>query len=871
MKKYIVLVLIIITFAGHETLLAQEAYPDYKQLMDNLENTTFLEIQEKAETYFADKEKGRGSGYKQWKRWEYLTQRRLTPDGKVANAAAMNLKAYQEYMATMAPEEKGSDEVKATNGFWDFIGPTNYITGSGWNGGVGRVNSIAFHPTNSSIFYIGTPAGGLWKTSNGGSTWTCLTDGMPSIGVSGIVVHPSNPNIIYILTGDGDSEDTFCTGVMKTTDGGGYWFYTGLEWGIEDFVRGYKLAMHPTLTNVLFAATSDGIYKTTNSGSSWTQVQTGYFHDLEFKPGDPAIMYATAETLFYRSTDTGDTWTTNNSDAGVPVNASRIAIGVSPFNPAYVYLLCGPAVGWGQFRGVYRSFDSGLNFDLKADTPNLLGYSSTGQDSESQSTYDLAIAVSRTDVADVIIGGINTWASYNYGGTWSIKSWWTTAANTIGYTHADIHALEINPLNNWLYVGSDGGIFRSLDFGNSWTDLTSGLGNTQWYRIAGTEADVDHIIGGTQDNGSNRFEGSNTMIHMVGADGMDAMIDHNNSLILYTTRQNGTLEKSTNAGASFSNITPPGVLGEWVTPLVMSKTNSNLIYGGYSTVMKSTDGGSSWTAMFGADGRGAIAMGTNNAARVYASSVNFLNSTSVIKMSNDAGENWTSVNGTLPSQIITFIAVNPDYSPDVFVTFGGYSAGQKVYYSNNAGTTWTNISGSLPNVPIHCIAYEDKNGSPNDALYIGTDIGIFYRDDNTGDWIPFMNGLPTVPVFDLEINYGSGVITAATYGRGLWRSSLFTSCPVAYGLTPANDPSNPNYTGYQFYEAGTSINSTRTITGGEGTDVIYKAGTRVELLQGFHAKSGNKFKAILGPCDAAKSQDGTTIEQEYPEDKPDIK
>ncbi len=143
------------------------------------------------------------------------------------------------------------------------------------------------------------------------------------------------------------------------------------------------------------------------------------------------------------------------------------------------------------------------------------------------------------------------------------------------------------------------------------------------------------------------------------------------------------------------------------------------------------------------------------------------------------------------------------------------------------GVTWTNISGSLPNVPVNCIAYE--NG-PLDALYIGTDIGVFYRNNDIGDWIPFTNGLPTVRIMDLEINNTYNLIRAGTYGRGLWSSSLYTTCPSWYTLTPLNDPSNPNYTGFQFYEASSFITSSRIITGGPGTDVTYKAGSSISLI-----------------------------------------
>ena len=844
MKKYITQLLILALFFAVGMMYAQDALPEYKQLMQDPGNTSFSVIQQKAEAYFAENGMATNPEYKQWKRWEYLTKRRLTPDGSVANWAAQNWNAYQQYFGSInSNTSKNGGEIDATNGYWDFIGPTNYTTSGGWNGGVGRVNCIAFHPSNSSIIFLGTPAGGLWKSTNGGSTWNCLTDGMPSIGVSGIAINPSNTNIMYILSGDGDGGDTKSIGVLKTTDGGINWQQTGLTWDVTQSRRGYKLAMHPTNPNILFAATTDGLKKTTDAGSSWTTVRTGTIYDFEFKPADPTIMYCSrSSSSFYRSTNSGDTWTQITS--GVPSTATRIAIGVTPNQNAYVYLLTGPATGTGSFKGVYRSFDSGLNFTLKANTPNILGYDQNGNDDQHQTTYDLAIAVSRTDYADVMTGGINTWVSTNWGSNWTITSYWYSPGNTIGYTHADIHALEINPLNNYLYCGSDGGIFRSTDFGNTWTDLTSGMGNTEWYAIDGTESNSNLIIGGTQDNGSNKWNGTMTMIHMLGADGMDAMIDHSNSNILYATGNTnssyGELYRSTNGGTSFSDITPSGVSGYWVTPLAMDPSTSTTIYGGYSDVMKSTNSGSSWSNK-GVNGGTCMAVGTSYTGRVYAIS----SSGATLYRSDDAAGSWTTLSG--PASNMTYIAVDPSNSLDIFVTIGGYTDGVKVYESTDGGANWLNRTGTLPNVPVNCVAYEPGSA---DGIYIGTDIGIFYRDDNIGDWVPFRNGLPTVPVFDLEINSTAGVIRAATFGRGLWSSSLYSSCPSAYYLSVANDPSNPNFTGYQFYEASGSVTSSRTITGGYGTDVSYKSGGYISLTTGFHAIAGSKFQASLGPCNA---------------------
>lgn len=830
MKKQIISILLIVTvlISGH--LTGQEA--EYLQLMKNPAGIKFTEIQQKAEEYFASQDKTQGS-YKQFKRWEWLTERRLMPDGTMANTTAMNSLAQDEYFSEFN-QGKSGDQTESGFGYWQFLAPTSHTLGAGWNGGIGRVNCIAFHPTLANTFYIGMPSGGLWRTTDGGTSWTCLTDGMPTLGVSGIAIDYNNTSIIYILTGDGDGGDTQSIGVLKTTDGGTTWYPTGLSWGITDFNRGFKLMMHPTTSSTLFAATTIGVYKTTNSGTSWTMVKSGNIYDMEFKPGTPATMYCSIGSQFWRSTDTGDNWTQIVS--GMPAGSTRIAIGVTPNNTAYVYLFCGPTTAIGAFKGVYRSTDSGVNFAVRATTPNLLGYDAAGNDSDHQTTYDLAVAVSRTDAQDILTGGINCWVSVNGGTNWTISSHWYEAGNTIGYTHADIHALEINPLNNNLYCGSDGGIYRSTNFGTDWTDLSTGIACTQWYRIEGTEANSSLLVGGTQDNGSNKWSGGTGFTHVRGADGMDAMVDHSNQLIFYTTRQYGYIEKTSNGGTTFSNVSPSS--GAWVTPLVMNPSTATTIYAGYSDVYKSTNGGTSWTNT-GADGRGAMAIGVSNTSRIYASN------SSTFYRSDDAAATWLNKSAGLPANTITFIAVDNTNSLNVFVTYGGYTSGQKVYESIDGGDNWTNISGSLPNVPVNCIAYDFDS---SDGIYVGTDIGVFYRDDNLANWIPFTNGLPTVRVFDLEINETAGLIRAGTYGRGLWTSDLFTGCPSDYFLSVANDPSNPNYTGFQQYHATNSVTSSRIITGGPGTDVTYRAGNYITLTTGFNARVGNLFKATLGPC-----------------------
>jgi photosystem II stability/assembly factor-like uncharacterized protein len=804
-------------------------------------SANFYEIEAAVETHYQGKDKGRGSGYKQFKRWAINTEPYVYPGGELYNYSA---KIHQEYAAF---QKMTAFQKRSTHGNWSEEGPNDYAPGYGWNGGNGRVNCAAFHPTNSNIFYVGTPAGGLWKTTSAGASWTPLTDGMPTIGVADIVVDHSDANTLYILTGDGDGNNSPSIGVLKSIDGGQSWKKTGLTWNMEwDFPnlrRPYKMVMHPTLSNILLVVTSDGIWRTADSGVNWTPVWPNFTYDIEFHPTDPDIVYASGFG-FFRSENAGVTWVVDN-DPDFPGGYNRTAIAVSADSPDNVYLLFGGNnAGVGTFCGFFTSTDQGADFTLQSNTPNILGYPTNGQDDKHQAGYDLAIIVDPEDADVVYTGCINVWKSDDGGSNWEIVSHWYEKGNTVGYTHADIHMLEIE--NGKLYCGSDGGIFESTDDGANWFDLSNGLGIMQFYQI---DIASNVFSGGTQDNGCNNWNsGSTTATHTIGADGFACLIDYNNTSIRYQSDQD-TKYKSTNGGISFFEIGVPGLSNYWNTDWIMDPFDPNIQFLGHLQVYRTTTGGNGFNAWINinagfTNGKGitSLAQGVYQPGMLYAS-----DSESIRRTANAYAANptWSDVTNGLPvaNTKISGITVYPLDSMQVWVTFKGVSAGNKVFFSSNGGTTWTNVSGSLPNVPINCIIH-----SPifNEGLYIGTDIGVFYRNDNIGDWIFFDNGLPATRVMDLDIS--GDRIYAGTHGRGLWSSDLYDECPLQLSLTPANDPSNPNFTGEQVYHAFQSITSSRIITGGLGTDVQYHAGYQTILTDGFWVKTDSQLRITTNGC-----------------------
>ncbi|MBL4624064.1 MAG: T9SS type A sorting domain-containing protein, partial [Flavobacteriales bacterium] len=371
-----------------------------------------------------------------------------------------------------------------------------------------------------------------------------------------------------------------------------------------------------------------------------------------------------------------------------------------------------------------------------------------------------------TNAEEIYIGGINVWKSNNGGSTFSITSHWVHPSG-IGYTHADIHVLET--FGNKVYCGSDGGVFKSSDAANSWIDITFGLQITQFYGFGSSETNPNLIIGGAQDNGTNLWSNS-SWTHVIGADGMEALIDWYDPQIMYGSIQNGSLQKSTDGGVSFNGISSTMTDVEnanWVTPYDIDPVDHNTLYAGYENLWKTTDGGNSWYTIsnFTTGALDQIAIAPSNPDFIYVS-VN-----SIMRMTFDGGTTWSTISNTLPGYTITDIAVDPESHIRVWITYSNYADGNKISRTDDGGITWTNVSGSLPNLPANCIATEE--GTYN-GVYIGMDAGIFYTNDTISDWLPYFENLPNVIINELEVNEASGKVRAATYGRGIWESNLYT-------------------------------------------------------------------------------------------------
>ena len=709
-------------------------------------------------------------GWEVFKRWESYMTPRLYPSGdRSVMANAWN--EYLDHFYAAPMRAPGAPSAAVAN--WTLIGPTTTIPSGG--GGAGRINFVRFDPTTTNTIYVGSPGGGLWKSTNSGTSWATGTDNLAVIGCTDLAIHPTNTLIQYLATGDGEASDTYSIGVLKTTDGGTTWLPSGLTWLVTNGRVISRLLMNPLNPNTIFAATSNGVYRTINAGAAWTQIATAVANikDIEYKPGDTTTVYACSTTLFYKSTNGGTSFVTTSTGLPAAASVSRLAIAVTAANAAYVYVLAAnTAYG---FQGLYRSTDNGATFSARSTTPNILGYSNTGATAGGQGWYDLSIAVSPINADLVIIGGVNIWKSTNGGTAWTLNAEWTGTGAP--YVHADVHALEFIPSSATTYfAGCDGGCFKTTNTGAAWTDLSNGLQISQAYRIGLSATNVNLLNTGWQDNGTARWASGSTWNRPLGGDGMESLIDWSNANVQYGELYYGDIRKTTTGGNYTTQIVASGGTGvnadgDWVTPYIEAPSNAATLFVGKAQVYKSTNSGTTWTQV------GTVSGGTGNiiALANAASNINYIYAAKIDKFYVcTTGAAFVDRTAGLPTAAaaISYIAVDPLNANRVWVTFSGYSAANKVWYSADAGVTWTNYSTGLPNLPANCIVYQAS--STNDPLYVGTDVGVYYRDNTAGSWTSYSTGLPNVSVRELEIQYTALKLRAATFGRSIWQSDLYS-------------------------------------------------------------------------------------------------
>lgn len=655
---------------------------------------------------------------------------------------------------------------------WISLGPTQ-IVDQGFNTifepSLGRVNCVAISPTDPNRLLAGAGSGGVWLSTDGGQNWSPRTDKLPVLGVTDIKFAPSDSNIVYMTTGDGNAFATPSVGVYKSTDGGATWNPTGLTFSEASFTIMSKLAVDPTNPNIVYAVELNSLYKTVDGGAIWNPIRPsgvigGDFpmYDVKLRPGNSSVVYAmSANGAFRRSQTAGASW--DPIPPGLPASASvqRCQIAVAPNDGNVVYVVCSERSTNG-LNGVYRSTDGGSSFGATG------GTAGAQSDFGNQASYDMAISVSPTNSSQVFIGGVLPLRSDNAGASWQAIRGPNTFPGPI--VHVDIH--DLLATGGGLYAATDGGLHRSTDSGATWTDLSQRLVVAQIYHFGITEQNAGLIYTGQQDNGLNRLSGGKWEHSQVGDWGQPVVHPLSSDLIF--------------AGSNGGDVKTLDGFQNFVIPLNVTNERSNfpgatfavdpndlqIAYAGYQNFFKSVEFGDpgTWNKMTNFTDNmtfDAIAVAPSNTQVIYASRSDQFGS-QVIR-STTGGSGFGNIGGNgLPNKTVTGFAIDPANPDRVWVTLQN-NPGGTVYRTVNGGASWTNYTGSLTTTSAHDIVY--RKGS-NDAVFVGTNAGVFARDAADADWAPFDINLPNAIVSDLAINESSGKLRAATYGRGVWEMLL---------------------------------------------------------------------------------------------------
>ena len=670
-------------------------------------------------------------------------------------------KRIRDYLASLS-QQKSTSQVNAN---WTPIGLTSWTCGNtGYNPGNGRINAITVDPNDSQTIYVCAASGGLWKSNDGGNTWNTNTDAFPVLGTSDIAVDPNNSNNLYLATGDRDGLDTYGVGIYKSIDGGSTWSPSGLfnNFADQSFIIN-ALEIDPQRSNVIYAGSNGGLYKSTDFGNTWNKViNSTEIMEVKVNPLDTNTVFAVSKTSFYRSRNGGNSFQTISN--GISSSPIRIAMDITPADTSRVYLFYAESIA--NNSKIYISNNGGNNFSesFNFSTKNLLGYEADGSDNSSQAYYDLAIAVSKTNANNIYLGGINVWHSTDGGNSWNISTKWEY--NSEGkYAHADIHCLDF--YGNTLFCGSDGGIAKNVN-NSSWQNLSSGLNISQIYNFS-SSTDGHKISIACQDNGIN-VSSNGKWTHVMGADGTTTKVNPIDSSIVFLAVQSCALFRSDSGGDNAVSIFNPSdyyLFAPFITPISLCKSEPNTLDIGLGNVYRTTNNGDSWTKISTfSDGSNCNVISTAPSSPNYI----YLAKMSSFHYTHDGGNTWQEASG-LGTGIITDIAISNTDSMNIYVLKS--STDSKIYHSTDGGQSFTQLPKVLSNISSKKIALENKGSN---GIYIATDLGIKYTNDNLSNWVSYSDQLPFVKVTDIEIV--NNKIRVATFGRGVWESDLYLTTSI---------------------------------------------------------------------------------------------
>ena len=680
----------------------------------------------------------------------------------------------------------------------------------------GRISDFAFHPDHKHVYYAAVSSGGLFKTENNGTTWTPLFDGEGSYALGVVELDPTNPNIVWVGTGENNAQRSvgFGDGVYKSTDGGVTWSNMGLA----DSGHISQIWIDPEDSDTVLVAAQGplwnpggdrGLYKTTDGGATWDRIleideNTGV-NEFVVDPRDSNRIVASSYQRrrhvwtminggpgsgIHRSDDGGATWTEITS--GLPKdNMGRIGLAGAPSHPDRIYAI---VEANDDERGIYHSDDFGLRWEKRSDHMTTAPF------------YYNEIVVDPVDPERIYSVDTFTHVSNDGGRTWA----WVG----IEHRHVDDHALWIDPDNTaHLIIGGDGGIYESLDAGANWRFM-SNVPIAQFYRIQPDYSEPFYnVCGGTQDNNSLCGPSRTTTRHginnadwnlILGGDGYEPQFDPDDPNIIYAQYQYGGLARYDKTSGERVYIAPHPASGEddykwnWNTPLIVSPHNSKRLYFAAEKLFRSDDRGNSWRAV-SPDltrqlDRNALdvmdrvwsidAIGKNDSTSIYGAAIALSESElvegliyvgtddGVMNVTEDGGETWRRVDKFrgVPDMSLIEDTVASLHDPDVaYATIDNHKRGDYKPYvlkTENRGRSWSLISGNLPERgSAHTIVQDHVD--PN-LLFVGTEFGVFFTQDGGSSWHQLKSGFPTIAVRDLEIQRRENDLVVGTFGRGIY-------------------------------------------------------------------------------------------------------
>jgi Secretion system C-terminal sorting domain len=835
--------------------------------------TDFFAIHPSTQNEFKEEDEGDRLSYMNFLRWDNFWSTRVATGDQKTNGTFNKL--FQAYSTTAQTQICTASGPYMSS--WQLLGPVDMP-----NQNMGLIDALKQHPTNANIIYAGTNNSGLWKTIDGGVNWVCKTDVLryPGMGIMDVQIDQTNPNTIYIATG---SRSGFGAGLFKSIDGGNSWLTTSLSYSPSNSTIVTRIRIDPTNSNILYAITNYDVWRSTDAGLNWVSIRTITpnfwmplnLADIEILPANPNVLFVSELNPGVGNTGTsamgklelvGSSWIFTSLTPAPVIAGSiieRLEMAISPITPNVIYVV---------YDEVDPTLTSSPTYHNTYDNTSS-SWSMPAVNSVGIGYFDYQFEVSPTDPNVMYMGTSIGYKSINGGTSWSA----ITAYNG-PTTHADVRAIRIisgstigtGGVNDKVYIGTDGGVSKSTNGGTTWANINgTGLAIIQFFGIGNSDAVPNIIPGGAQDNGAYTYNYGTWSLQIVG-DGYDCEVDKVDPKYMYMAANGGYnyLVRSTNSGTSWGSMGQPSGPCLTTRPIQMNSID-NKLYVGYHDVFECANPRATsvtWTALsnFSASGTPAndvirgFAVAPSDPNVIYASfnrkvwggPINGL----FYKTTNH-GATWTDIGiniGALAWWTITDIAVDQYNTSRLWVTLDGLSAAgaTKVLFSNDGGATWSDFSTGLPDIPMNTIVFEKGT---NDGLYVGTDIGVFYRNGTMSQWECFNHNLPICLVYDLEINYGRNTLRAGTFGRGIWESNL--ACPQSYDLILSGPTSTS-----AFNEAQNKIYSTQQISGG---NISYRGGQSVELNPGFSASTSGYFSAYIHPCDVNGNSPlatrGTTI------------